>query len=540
MPGIQAYWLPVAIAAVVTFTTHWTGFLFHIDQQTGYARGSLYYFIFTACLAGYIASIVYYLYRYRNHIPSGMMRGIVICLLAVYTGFIAQVYFFGYVLLLNVFSSLGLLVLCLSLQNPAHDRDNRSGLYNTDSFAAYTEELTRQGKEYSCVGFVFGVYRHFILTNGTEAKERFLSAVGRILSVQYAQYPAFYFHNGEFVLVAGKKQDMNQLMESLSTSLREWWKSFGETADPKLRFVLLPGEVVRKTEGHASECLRMAFAAIQNNDRKDILVINDDLIQHLKDEQTARSLLTKAVHDHAVEVYYQPIYDTETKRIVSAEALARIPDGKGGIIYPDTFIPIAEKEGLILDLGMQVFEKVCIFIHTHDMEQLGIDHINVNLSPIQCIHSSIAKELLETAQKYHVDMHRINLEITESSMMDITLFHEIMQQLIEGGSSFSLDDYGTGFSNLINVLSLPFHTVKIDKSIAWAYFDGTDNVLPEIIQMFQNKHLQILVEGIETEHMAQKIAEMHCQYEQGYYFSKPVPEERFLQYLKDYSSTTTS
>lgn len=530
------YRAPIIFAAALTFTTHWTGFLFQITPQNGYARGSLYYPVFTACLIYYISFIACYLYRYRKHIPSGMMKGIVACLIAVYTGFIAQVYFFGYVLLINVFSSLGLLILCLSLQNPAHDQDSRSGLYNIGSFSAYTEELARQGKDYSCIGFTFGSYQTFISTSGMEAKEHFLSAIGRILSSQYAEYPSFYFQNGEFVLVSEKKKDMNQLLEDLRKRLADWWKSETDAAAADIHFVLLKEEAVKKTEGNAADCLRLAFAEIHDDDKQEVMTIDDDLIQRLKDYQTARNLLTKAIVNHDVQVYYQPIYDNETHRIVSAEALARIPDGKGGVIYPDLFIPMAEKDGLILELGMQVFEKVCTFISTHDMDALGIQYININLSPIQCMHSSLAQDLLETAQHFHVDMHRINLEITGSSMMDIDLLNEIMQKLIQAGSSFSLDDYGTGFSNLINVLSLPFRTVKIDKSIAWAYFDGTDNVLPEIIWMFQNKHLHILVEGVETELMAQKLAEMHCQYEQGYYYSRPVPEDQFLQYLKNFSN----
>ena len=184
---------------------------------------------------------------------------------------------------------------------------------------------------------------------------------------------------------------------------------------------------------------------------------------------------------------------------------------------------------------MQVFEKVCIFISSHDMQKLGLQSININLSPLQCLHSSIAEDLLETAHRYHIDMRMVNFEITESSMMDIGLFHNVMQRLINAGSFFSLDDYGTGFSNLINVLSLPFHTVKIDKSIAWAYFQGNDQVLPEIIRMFLNRNLQILVEGVETQEMAQKLIEMQCQLEQGYYFSRPIPEQSFLKYLKDFS-----
>ena len=320
-------------------------------------------------------------------------------------------------------------------------------------------------------------------------------------------------------------------MEDLRESLSDWWKQDGSRPDPELRFILLSGDTVSDPGDDVAGCLRIAFDEILDSDSQKVLLVDEELIRRLKDYQSVRHLLVKAVHENTVEVYYQPIYDAAEQKVVFAEALARLPDGKGGIVYPDIFIPIAEKEGLILQLGMQVFEKVCFFISTHDMQALGLKSISVNLSPIQCRHKSIAEDLLETASRYGVDLHSVNFEITESSMMDIDSLREVMQRLIEAGASFSLDDYGTGFSNLINVLSLPFRIVKIDKSIVWAYFQGDEQVLPEIVRMFLTKRLQILVEGVETPLMAEGLADMQCRYEQGYYFSRPVPEKRFLDYM---------
>lgn len=490
------YWVPIIIAAVITFTTHWTGFLFYITKQDGYIRGSMYYPIFTAYLIYYICFIFYYLYKYRKSIPVEQVRGLAICILFVYTGFIAQVYFFGYVLLVNIFSAIGLLILCLSLQNPAHDQDSRCGLNNINSFSTYSDELLRQGRSYTCVGFTFNAYQTYISKSGGHAKRHFLSQIGKLLTTQYDDYPAFYIHNGEFVLITLKNQNPSQLIKNLKSGLSELWNLGGNKIDPELRFVVLSSDMMKESEDDVTECLKMAFSEALKDNSQDVLTVENDLLKRLKEYQSASRLLTESVQNNTVEVYYQPIYDVKAHRIVSAEALARIPDGKGGIIFPDVFIPIAEKDGLILQLGMQVFEKVCIFISSHDMQKLGLQSININLSPLQCLHSSIAEDLLETAHRYHIDMRMVNFEITESSMMDIDLFHNVMQRLINAGSFFSLDDYGTGFSNLINVLSLPFHTVKIDKSIAWAYFQGNDQVLPEIIRMFLNRNLQILVEGL--------------------------------------------
>lgn len=202
-----SYRIPVILAAVLVFTTHFSGFLFVITPEDGYSRGMLYYPILTAFLIYYFGFIAYYLFRYRAFIPAGQRMGLVLCLLSVYAGFVIQVYFLPYVLLINIFSSLGLLILCLSLQNPAHDQDERSGLYNISSFRAYSAELARQGKTYSCIGFTFASYHTYLSEAGAKAKQDFLSGIGDFLNLRYAAYPAFYFHGGEIVLMAVKEQE---------------------------------------------------------------------------------------------------------------------------------------------------------------------------------------------------------------------------------------------------------------------------------------------------------------------------------------------
>ena len=123
-------------------------------------------------------------------------------------------------------------------------------------------------------------------------------------------------------------------------------------------------------------------------------------------------------------------------------------------------------------------------------------------------------------------------EITETATTDVAVIRENMHTLSKNGTTFSLDDYGTGFSNLINILDLPLHIVKIDKSIVWAYFSGARNVLPHVVKMFKSQNLKIVVEGVETQKMADELAQMGCDYEQGFYFSKPVPSETFLKYVR--------
>jgi EAL domain-containing protein (putative c-di-GMP-specific phosphodiesterase class I) len=260
--------------------------------------------------------------------------------------------------------------------------------------------------------------------------------------------------------------------------------------------------------------------------------VDADMMKRMQRDECVESALGRAVNNDSIEVYFQPIYSNGSRKIRSAEALARLYDPELGFIPPDEFIPKAEQNGSIMQLGRQVFEKTCRFIRDNDLDSLGIDYIEVNLSPVQCLHERLAEELLEAAHEYGISMDRVNLEITETSTMDSDVTGNNMKRLIENGASFSLDDYGTGFSNLINILNLPLRIVKIDKSIVWSYFNDSRDILPHVIRMFRSQKLEILAEGVETEQMADELADMGCDYEQGFYFSKPVPPAEFIRYVK--------
>jgi EAL domain-containing protein (putative c-di-GMP-specific phosphodiesterase class I) len=241
--------------------------------------------------------------------------------------------------------------------------------------------------------------------------------------------------------------------------------------------------------------------------------------------------LKKALKEDSLQVYYQPIYSTKDMRITGAEALVRIEDEELGLLFPDEFIGKAEGNGSILTLGEQVFKKVCAFVQSHDMEALGLSFIEVNLSPLQCMREKLSVEFEQIMEDYGVDPKYIGLEITESAASNIDVIKDNMNHLVDVGVKLALDDYGTGYSNLINILSLPLSIVKIDKSIVWAYFNDGNDFLLRVIQTFKNRDLRLVVEGVETEEMAETLGLLGCHYEQGYYYSKPISEEEFLKYI---------
>ena len=216
----------------------------------------------------------------------------------------------------------------------------------------------------------------------------------------------------------------------------------------------------------------------------------------------------------------------------------RMRDDDDALIPPGEFISVAEKNGLILKLGEMVFEKVCKFLKDNNVVKYGLHYIEVNLSVVQCAYRNLANDYIRIMDKYGVNPFNINLEITESA--SLTAKHvllENMEKLMDYGVQFSLDDFGTGQSNLNYIVDMPVGIVKFDKDMTNAYFENgkAKYVMDAAMHMIHGMGLDIVSEGVETEEQFQTMQDLGIKYIQGYYFSRPLPETEFLEFLNKYA-----
>ena len=259
----------------------------------------------------------------------------------------------------------------------------------------------------------------------------------------------------------------------------------------------------------------------------------------LAENEDARILtaIRRALKDRTFEVYYQPIYSTREKKVVAAEALIRLFDPEYGFIPPEAMITMAEREGYILEIGEIVFTEVCRFYSENHLDQKGIRYIEVNLSAVQCMQNRLAEEFMEIMRRFNMSFEKINFEITETSaMISNAVVSRNISHFELHGISLSLDDYGTGYSNISYLYNLPFMFMKIDKSILWSAENNekADIILRNIFRMAQRLHLKVVMEGVETEEQIRKLLELKCDYFQGYYFSKPVCGKDFIEYVRNF------
>ncbi|MBD5491385.1 MAG: EAL domain-containing protein [Lachnospiraceae bacterium] len=247
-------------------------------------------------------------------------------------------------------------------------------------------------------------------------------------------------------------------------------------------------------------------------------------------------IIEEALEFKRFQVYYQPIYSVEKGRFVSAEALLRLFDPTYGFVSPEIIVTAAEKSGAIHRIGDYVLEEVCRFIAGSEFRELGLEYIEVNLSVAQCMRGNLADNVLEIMSRYQIPTETVNLEITEtaaSASHTQEILEENLRKLEQAGVSFSLDDYGTGYSNIKRVIQMPVKIIKLDKS----FVDEQHNpkmrvVLKNTVAMLKDINMEIVVEGIETQEMLDFFTELQCDFIQGYFFSKPLPKPEFIRFLE--------
>ncbi|MCR5432061.1 MAG: EAL domain-containing protein [Lachnospiraceae bacterium] len=273
----------------------------------------------------------------------------------------------------------------------------------------------------------------------------------------------------------------------------------------------------------------------RENENDMIVFLNTSRFDYYDRELKVYSAVMRAIKNESFTVYFQPIFNSDNSDFVSAEALLRIEDKDLGLIYPSEFIPVAEKNGLISKLGELVFNRVCSIASKYNLHSLGMDFIDINISYLQCIRSDMADRMIEIAKKYHLSPGFINLEITDKAFRfdeNSTLTMNI-KKLMDFGMTFTIDNFGTAAANAEKIVRFPVRYVKFDRSVIWNSLlsDKCKIVTGNMVRMIRDLNLKAVACGIETDNLLGVIADMDFSFYQGYYFSKPIPEDEFVYFL---------
>lgn len=272
----------------------------------------------------------------------------------------------------------------------------------------------------------------------------------------------------------------------------------------------------------------------KDNGRNNYQFFTAGLNARVLEQLMLENALRRAQERNELLVHFQPQYHVETRRIVGAEVLLRWNHPDLGMVSPARFIPVAEDSGLIPQISDWVLQTVCTYLRSWQNAGLEIPPIAINISPSQFRQRDFVAKVINTLQKEGIGPDLIELELTESILMqDMDAAIANMSLLRSSGFRLSIDDFGTGYSSLSYLKRFPIHKLKIDQSFVRELPGDNDSaaITGAIISLAHNLQLTVIAEGVETQQQLAFLIARGCDEIQGYLFSKPLPAEDFANLL---------
>lgn len=524
--------IPMLLFSAAMLTAPWTHFVYRVKADGTFLHTRTYNFLYVAFLF-YLFLCLFLVIRHCDHVRKAQRIGFGGFCAFLFLGSILRIYNDDN-LLMNLFYAVAIMTIYLTIQDPSRYLRGNNTYYNQEGLYDLIVDHIERKRKLAFMCLKINNYEEIKAAVGKRVQlEEKEETVANFFQSMVRPMIVFYLGNGCFVLADQGETKEAAFREEADAYFNDPSETSDELLTMKAATAYIPVHMPKKSVDDVLAAINFLFTEMQKQGRESRLIADAEMIQKMERNFAVDEALERTIRDSSILLYYQPIYSCSEKRFTSAEVLSRINDEKLGFLMPADFIENAERSGSIFKLDQMVYEKTCSFMQRHDLQQLGLDYLEVNLSPVYSSHSGLSDMLKHLAGEYGISLHSLNLEITESAVSDTAQMLSHMEILGREGMHFSLDDYGTGFSNMVKIMKLPFEIIKIDKSIVWSYFNGENNFLKNIIHNFKEQGFRVLAEGVETEEMAEELSRMGCDFEQGFYFSRPIPEDAFLNFLNE-------
>jgi len=517
------------VEAILICTSPFTHLVSYFDEYGIYTHGPMMVFLFTIAFFNLLFSGVFFIVRIRQ------FSGYQVVSLATFE----IVAFLGVViqmlvpeLLVGQFGiTLVIFLIYTSFEDPSLYMYKGTSCYNRHAFLEIMKSRLNGDKKINLVAFAINDYSNLRENLDLKELDRLSYVIGESLADNF-NVNAFGIADDKFVV-----EVVDDDPEKVRDIIREMFSDVLKLIDTEIK-VSANIHIIRNIDtGLSYDIVEDCIIYVLN---QHVEIEDEDgfssIVDKLQRKRNISRILKDAVKNKDFDVYYQPIRGSGKYKYESAEALVRLRSDELGYVSPEEFIPIAEKEGLIIQIGDIVFEKVCSFIQqTKLISRFGFKYIEINMSTIQCEDPDIVRRYRDIMDKYNIVPFWINLEITETAEIETNdmLLKNIIR-LHNIGVSFSIDDFGSGFASLDYLFRMPVDLVKIDKSILWQSMknENAGIVLIGTLRLLKNLDKKIVVEGVESKEMEERLLDNGVDYLQGFYFSKPLPEKEFIEFLE--------
>lgn len=419
-----------------------------------------------------------------------------------------------------------------SMTLAAIEKDELTGLYTRQAFYHHARTFTHFMTEEKFNVVILDV-ADFKLINGTYGTKK-----GNEVLVYLSNAFRYYVKNGLLTRYEGDqllglfhskvKMDVERINRNIN-------KIAEEAPIPNIRIKVGIYEDVDTNLSIPIICDRalMAEKSISKDFKTNVAFYTDEMNQKQLVQRQMENDFKSAIANREFKVYYQPKYDVNTENIVGAEALVRWQKPDGTLISPGAFIPLFESDGLVVHLDEYVFENVCQFQKERMENKLPMVPISVNLSRVSILFNDVVEHYVDIVNQKQIPFECVPIELTESATLYSEKILEITDQLVKAGFELHMDDFGSGYSSLTSLNELNFSTVKLDKSLI-DYIDQVrgKKIVQQAIDLGHGLDMKVVAEGVESKEQRDCLKEMHCDMIQGFYYSKPLKQEDFIEKLR--------
>ncbi len=507
-----------------------TGWIFYYDKVNGYTRGPLknITYILTSI---YGLSIVLIVLIQRRFLAR-RITWVFILYPFISFCFVVIQFFYPKVVLTGIASVTSVLFAYLTIQSYSMEINFATGLMNESRLKKRIAMQRRGGVLY--VMTIDNINMIQSSLDAAELKHMFLH-LGKIFMT--------YFPRNSYILSINRLAAIGKNIEEVTQKSQKILADIEKLSSDINSIIPIPVESYSAAIAYSKDesefdslidLINNMLSRAKTAQLKNLQICDEAIIMDRERKRFIYKILRRelTLESEQFQVWFQPIYSISEHKFVYMEALSRLMGTELGNIPPQEFVQVAETRGLIEKLGFVAFEKVCKFISDN---RDTVNAVSINFSAYQMMNPKVVENVLNTINRFNLSPSNIIMEITESIFIDnYDLVMTNMLALTQAGVKFYLDDFGTGYSNLTNVISLPFSTIKMDRSLVLAMEEGSKGVslFFDLVSTFKGVGFDILVEGVETNNQNSLVERAGVDYIQGFLYSRPLPAQDCVDLLK--------
>ncbi len=422
--------------------------------------------------------------------------------------------------------------------------DSLTGIYNRNYFITLLDGFIADAKEKGD--------KVALITIDIDDFKKVNDGLGMIIGDEFLQQFGSYLKElqDDRVLVSHVSNDIfalgiynpygdyesSHFIDTIRTRLKEPFKMHsGQEVNVSVSFSVAEFPDAGQAAQELVGCGDIAMFKAKTLGNNQVLYFDSKMLEDFMSNVNLENKLSDAVVNHKFEVYFQPQYHANSQSLRGFEALIRWKDDEKGFISPSEFIPIAEKNGSIIPIGNYVLDKA-VRQYSEWREKYNFDFtMSINISAVQYKREDFVDNVMAVIKKYDVDPKNIELEITESILIDdFELVTKKLKILRDFGIKISLDDFGTGYSSLSYLMKFPIDTLKIDKTFVDSVLhdNSTRIILDSILNMSHDMGFESIAEGVESENQYNYLNDKGCNVIQGFLLGKPLPAAEIIEILE--------